>query len=93
MSCLPTWKRQEYLEQLERVEAQIALLETAIDSAYENSEVEEYSFNSAEGSQRTKRRSIKEISQELEKLESRKMRILNKLYGRAILNLNLRRKR
>ena len=93
MACLPAWKRQFYLDQLTRVNTQITALETALDSAYENAEVEEYSFNSTEGSQRTKRRSIREISQELEKLESRKMRILNKLYGHAIININLRRKR
>lgn len=93
MACLPVYKQKVYLEQLTRINSQITALETALDSAYENSEVEEYSFNSNEGSQRTKRRSIKELSQELEKLDSRKMRILNKLYGHAIINLNLRRKR
>lgn len=93
MSCMPAWKIAEYRIELTRIRNQITLIETSLDSAYENSEIEEYSFNSGEGQQRTKRRSIKELSQELDRLEARKMRLLNKLYGRAIINLNMRRKR
>ena len=92
MACLPRWLRTEYERQLTSVTAQITKLETAIDDAYENSEVEEYAFNSGEGSQRTKRRSIKELTTELEKLENKKLRLMRKLYGHAVVNMNLRRK-
>lgn len=93
MACLPAYLIEKYQNQLARVQAQIAKLETAIDSALENSEVEEYSFNSGEGQQRTKRRDIKSLLQSLERLESSEARILRKLAGRGIVNVNLRRKR
>ena len=92
MACLPSWLRAKYKADLVRVQAQIANLETAIEDAYTNAEVEDYSFDSGEGKQRTKRRSIKELNQVLESLEKTEMRIMRKLYGQSLVNMNLRRK-
>jgi vacuolar-type H+-ATPase subunit I/STV1 len=92
MACLPSWLRTKYEADLARVQSQITSASEALDSALENAEVEEYSFNSGEGQQRTKRRSIKELQQTLESLEAQEARLLRKLYGTSLVNMNLRRK-
>jgi len=93
MACLPTWLKEKYTADLARVRAQITAIEVEIESAYSNAEIDEYSFNSNEGSQKTKRRSIKELNSVLENLESKEMRILRKLNGTSLVNMTTRRKR
>lgn len=92
MACLPAYLREKYEADLVRVQSQISKIETVIESALENGEVEDYSFDSGEGKQRTKRRSLKELTEVLKDLESQESRILRKLYGRSLVNMNLRRK-
>lgn len=92
MACLPQSLYIKYTNDLARVRSQIAKLEIAIDSALDNSEIEEYSFNSGEGQQRTKRRDIDKLLKTLSKLENRERWLINKLGGRSLMNVNLRRK-
>lgn len=92
MACLPSYLVSKYTADLERVQAQIKKANESLEAALENSEVEEYSFNSGEGTQRTKRRSIKELQSVLNDLESREAWLLRKLNGTSLVNLNLRRK-
>jgi len=51
-----------------------------------------YSFNSGEGEQRTTRRSLSEISEEIQQLEASEDHYLNKLYGVGIVSLRVRRR-
>lgn len=51
-----------------------------------------YAFDSGEGSQRTTRRTYKEIQDMIESLESQEIQIDNQLNGIANVSLRLRRK-
>ncbi len=91
MPCLPSWLRTKYEADLTRVQADIAKIEVTINSALENGEVEEYRFDSTEGRQNARRRSVKELIDVLDGLENKEARILRKLNGTSLVNLNLRR--
>jgi len=93
MACLPTYLRTKYLADLASIQAQLTAIRATILTALENGEVEEYRFNSGEGSQQTIRRSLKELYNIQSSLEADEARILRKLNGRALTNLNLRRKK
>lgn len=93
MACLPTYLRTKYLADLAIIQDQISKLQTVLSSAIQNGEVEEYVFNSGEGSQKTVRRSLKELNNLLIDLKAQEDRIYRKLYGRSVINVNLRRKR
>lgn len=92
MPCFTAAKRARIIAEIETKESQLDELNTAYLAAIKNSEVEEYAFNSGEGSQRTKRRSIKEIRQEIEYLESSIDRLYRRLNGTTLINMSLRRK-
>jgi uncharacterized membrane protein len=93
MSSYQLNRRRRLLAKKTKLEDQIDLLETAYESAIQNAEVESYKFDSGEGSQQTKRRSLEEISKELEKLERSLSWVLNELAGIGVMNVQLRRKR
>lgn len=92
MSCLSSYLRTKYQADLARVQAQLAEIDTAVTSAMTNGEVEEYRFNSGEGQQMTRRRSLKELLDVQEKLEAKEAKILRKLNGRGLVNMTMRRK-
>jgi hypothetical protein len=93
MACLSASLRAKYEADLIRVQEQLAKITITIDSALENGEVEEYSFNSTEGNQKTVRRSLKELYEIQEKLEATEARLIRRLGGRGLVSMNLRRKR
>lgn len=92
MGCLTSAQRTKIQAEITKKEAQLDLLNDSYLSAIQNSEVEEYSFSSGEGQQRTKRRRLKELRDEIEWLESAISLLYRKLYGKSLVNLNLRRK-
>ncbi len=93
MACISASKKAMLLEQLTRVNTQIEKANDTLDRAIEAMDVEEYSFNSNEGTQKTKQADITKIEKLLETLYSRRDRILRQLQGRGLVNMNLRRKR
>lgn len=93
MACPSSSLRARYLARLQSIETKLEYLDEAYDAAVQNSEVEEYRFNSGEGSQQTKRRKPEEIRKEIEALEASYDRYYRKLTGGGLTNLNLRRKR
>lgn len=74
-------------------EEQLAAANTALTAALSNSEVAGYKFNSGEGDQYVSRRKPQEIQESITILESAIARLYNRLYGRGVVNMNLRRRR
>ena len=93
MPCLPAARRTQLLARYNQITQQLVALNAAYDAAVQNSEVKEYRFDSGEGSQRTERRSPQELWDLIEEMEAAQDRIYRKLYGQALVNMNLRRKR
>jgi hypothetical protein len=92
MGCLSS-------SQVAAIKAEIVKLTALIDACYaslltgiENAEVEEYRFDSGEGSQRTKRRSPQEISDLCDDLSAKRDRLARKLAGTSNVTLNWRRR-
>jgi hypothetical protein len=54
--------------------------------------VQSYAFDSGEGSQRTTRRSLKDIQDSLDRLYARENHLINALYNMGIVSIKLRRK-
>lgn len=69
--------------QLERVQAQLAILYTTYQSliATEN---ESYATDTGEGSHRTQRRKLAEVRSEIDALESKEARLISQLTGTGV---------
>lgn len=93
MSCLSSAARAAIRAEIIELDAMIAIVKAAYISSLTNSEVEEYRFDSGDGSQRATRRSPKEIKAEWDDLASSRNRLLRKLNGTSNVNMNLRRRR
>ena len=78
-----------------RIIARIEKLEDYADSLYtlqaNFDSVESYNFNSGEGSQQTKFRSLTEVDMAIRRTESTIERLYRILLGYGIVNVNLRR--
>ena len=78
-----------------RLQDRITKKETYLASLYSLQEnfdsVESYRFDSGEGSQQTKFRSLSEVTREIQKLETQIDRLYRELQGHNIVNVNLRR--
>jgi hypothetical protein len=92
MACLSPTQRAYLQADLVRINSQLEKAYESFDRALEAMDVEEYRFNSGEGSQQTKQYDIKKINVLIESLESRRDKIVRKLEGRGLVNMNLRRK-
>jgi hypothetical protein len=77
--------------ELSSVQTQISNLESVLTemSATGN---QSYAFDSGEGSQRTTRRSLKDIQDSIDRLYARESHLINELYGMGIVSVRLRRK-
>ena len=87
MACLSTEKRTYYTERLAKLNAQLTLLDTTMDSAIENGEVEKYRFQDGAGNQSAERRSPKELNELRQSLESQIARIEKILNGTGLMNM------
>ena len=81
-----------------RIQARITAKETYRDSLYnlqanfdDGGDVESYRFDSGEGSQQTKFRSLSEVDMAIRRVESTIERLYRLLEGTAIINVTLRR--
>jgi hypothetical protein len=90
MACISTARRTALLAELATLEALKTKYESALTEV--SAGVESYKFDSGEGSQQTKNRSLKEIRETLDWVNSRIEAINRRLNGTGIVNLNLRRK-
>ena len=81
-----------YEADLAKILAQLETANEAYEKALANMDVEEYRFNSGEGNQMAKQADINKLGREIERLEAARDRLIRKLEGRGIVNLNMRRK-
>jgi hypothetical protein len=90
-NSLPYNTQQRYL-------ALITVWQSRLDDAEKqlaglgSSSVEEYDFRAGDGSQKVKRRSLKELTDYIQLCENKIEFYWRKLYGRGATNLSLRRK-
>lgn len=81
-----------------RLRAQLAKVQTALASLYDQlteqsaSSVQSYQFDSGDGSQRTTRRKLSEIQDQIEKLEATEEHLINELYNMGLTSIQVRRK-
>ncbi len=81
-----------------RLKAQLARVQTALAALYETYTdlaargVESYLFDSGEGSQRSTRRKLSEIHNQIAQLEATEEHLLNELSGVGLVSTQLRRK-
>jgi DNA repair exonuclease SbcCD ATPase subunit len=91
MSVLSSSYRARLLERLETKESQLAALYQSFDELVQNN-VEEYRFNSGEGNQWARRRTLRSLQDAIEKLESEIENLRRRLQSGGIVNITLRRK-
>ena len=90
MPCISAERKARLTAQLIRKETQLDNLYTAMG---EFDGVASYKFDSGEGLQQTKYRTIGEIQDIIDRIEAQIDRIQRILYGTGLVNITLRRKR
>jgi hypothetical protein len=81
-----------------RLRAQLAQIQAALTSLYTQlgeqavSSVQSYQFDSGDGSQRTTRRKLSEIQDQIERLEATEDHLINELYNMGLTSIQVRRK-
>jgi len=81
-----------------RLRAQLAKVQAALASLYDQlaeqsaSSVQSYQFDSGDGSQRTTRRKLSEIQDQIERLEATEEHLINELYNMGLISVQVRRK-
>lgn len=93
MACLSAARIAEIQAQIDRLNTQISAMNDVIDEEIPTAGVIEYRFQSADGSQRVERRSIKELDDIIASKEARRDRLQRKLSGTGIVAMTTRRNR
>ena len=93
MGCLPASKRTAIQAQIDKLDILIGKYEAALFAAADGSPIEEYRFDSGDGSQRTQFRDPNKINDLIDDLTARRNRLQAKLDGTGIVSINLRRTR
>lgn len=91
MLTLSSARRARILARVTALTAQITALETALETAVAK-DVEEYSFNSGDGSQRAVHRDLADMEHRLDILYRRREAAYNLLRGRGIVRMTARRR-
>jgi hypothetical protein len=94
-----SYSRMGYIEtRKSRLQAQLARVQASLTSLYDQlieqsaSSVQSYQFDSGDGSQRTTRRKLSEIQDQIERLEATEEHIINELYNMGLTSIQVRRK-
>jgi len=93
MSCLTSSQRTAIIAEIADLDIYITAVKVAYLSSLTNAEIQEYRFDSGDGSQKTIRRKPSELKQEWDDLRSERARLARKLNGTSNVNMNLRRNR
>jgi len=91
MSCLTPSQQTAIIAEIADLDIYIAAVKAAYLSSLTNGEIQEYRFDSGDGSQKTIRRKPSELKQEWDDLKSERARLLRRLNGTLNVNMNLRR--
>ena len=91
MGCLTTSEVAEIQVKIDRIGAQLVLAYDAFDRALENLSVEEYRFDSGDGSQKTINRDPMMAEKTIRGLESRMDWYIDHIRGKGISSFVLRR--
>ena len=91
MGCLTSTKRAILQARIDKLDEQIDALETALDGAIVTMGVEDFRFDSGDGSQRQTNRNPKEINDLLDDLNARRDRYQRILDGTGVVSIGLRR--
>ena len=84
-------RRARLFAQLAKVQALLASLYASMTTA-SGTDIESYSFDSGEGSQRVTRRKLQSILDEIERLEATEEHLINEIYGVGVVAIQQRRK-
>lgn len=82
-----------------RLQSQLTRIQSALSILYDTyaelaaSTAQSYAFDSGEGSQKTTRRDLSKILDDIERLEATEAHIVNELYSMGLVSIRLRRKR
>jgi len=91
MLTLSSARKSRILLRITALTAQITALETAITTAVAK-DIEEYSFNSGDGSQRAVNRKLEDMQGTLDRLYRIREAQYNLLRGRGIVRMKIRRR-
>ena len=81
-----------------RLQSQLTRIQSALSVLYGTyaelaaATAQSYAFDSGEGSQKTTRRDLSKILDDIERLEATEAHIINELYGMGLVAIRLRRK-
>ncbi len=92
MVCLSSARRTEIIAEIVKLDALIVVIESTYTSALTNGEVEEYRFDSGDGSQKVIRRSLNELKEQWDDLKSERNRLNSMLNGGNNVSMAFRRK-
>jgi len=91
MTCRNTARFERIITQIQTLQAQLEALNLTFLTA-SATDVDEYRFNSNEGSQSTGRRSLTEMGAAIDRLQAMIDKLYRQLEGNGITIMNLRRK-
>ncbi len=92
MACLSATRRAEITARITRLEARLTLTETAMDEMLAGEGVKSGKFDSGEAMSWWSYLSPKELQDQIDSIENRIDYYRNKLAGKGIVRMNLRRR-
>lgn len=81
-----------------RIQAQLTAVQASLTNLYSTlialstSENQSYAFDSGEGSQRTTKRNLTDVQDQIDRLEAKERHLINELYNMGIVSVKVRRK-
>ena len=93
MTCLTSTQKAVIEAKIEKLNTLIDAAEVALLASVTNSEVEEYRFDSGDGSQKAIRRDPNQIEKLIQSLTSRRDRLIGELAGTLNVVMKFRRNR
>jgi len=91
MACLPLWRITYLKNRRDKLTSQLTLMDTTIDSAITSGQFVSLSLDSGEGKEQSIYRSLPTLIKARDALENELNRIYNKLCGRGVVNMGLKR--
>ena len=93
MTCLSSAQRTAITAKIEKLNTLIDAAEVALLASITNSEIEEFRFDSGDGSQQSIRRDPNQIEKLIQNLTSRRDRLIRELAGTLNVVMKFRRNR